>query len=156
MLYVSNILQRSKYKLYNDRHTRSLLTKSNFGRPGSATLVEDDLIAVEGWFLDGEAVLLLQLSEQSASSGLLHLVVHVGAALSRDHKVFTYVECRAVSGVFQNIDLPPPLHPASVSSPQSTYFTGGETGSVYLHTLKKISATLVIKLGFALKTYKNK
>ncbi len=32
-------------------------------------------------------------------------------------KVLTYVEYRAVSGVFQNIDPPPPLHPASVSSP---------------------------------------
>jgi hypothetical protein len=86
------ILQRSKYKLYNHRHTRSLLTKSNFGRPGSATLVEDDLVAVEGWLLDSEAVLLLQLPEQSASLGLLHLVIHVGAALSKDHKVFTYVQ----------------------------------------------------------------
>ncbi len=33
------------------------------------------------------------------------------------HKVLTYVECRAVSGVIQNIDPPPPIHPASVSSP---------------------------------------
>jgi hypothetical protein len=33
----------------------------------------------------------------------------------RSHKVLTYVEYRAVSGVFQNIDPPPPLHPASVS-----------------------------------------
>ncbi len=29
------------------------------------------------------------------------------------HKVLTYVEYRAVSGVFQNIDPPPPLHPVS-------------------------------------------
>jgi hypothetical protein len=38
------------------------------------------------------------------------------------HKVFTYVKYRAVSGVFQNIeniDPPPPLHPASVSSPRT-------------------------------------
>jgi hypothetical protein len=35
------------------------------------------------------------------------------------HKVLTYVEYRAVSGVFQNIDPPPPLHPASVSSPRT-------------------------------------
>ncbi len=34
------------------------------------------------------------------------------------HKVLTYVEYRAVSCVFQNID-PPPLHPASVSSPRT-------------------------------------
>jgi hypothetical protein len=33
------------------------------------------------------------------------------------HKVLMYVEYRAVSVVFQNIDPPPPLHPASVSSP---------------------------------------
>ncbi len=33
-----------------------------------------------------------------------------------DHKILTYVEYRAVSGVFC-IDPPPPLHPASVSSP---------------------------------------
>ena len=35
------------------------------------------------------------------------------------HKVLTYVEYRAVSGVFQNIDPPPPFHPASVSSPRT-------------------------------------
>ncbi len=35
------------------------------------------------------------------------------------HKVLTYVEYRAVSGVFQNIDPQPPLHPASVSSPRT-------------------------------------
>ncbi len=29
------------------------------------------------------------------------------------NKLLTYVEYRAVSGVFQNIDPPPPLHPAS-------------------------------------------
>jgi hypothetical protein len=33
------------------------------------------------------------------------------------HKVLTYIEYRAVSGVFPTIDPPPPLHPASVSSP---------------------------------------
>jgi hypothetical protein len=32
------------------------------------------------------------------------------------HKVLTYVEYRAVSGVFKNIDPPPPLHPASLFS----------------------------------------
>ncbi len=35
----------------------------------------------------------------------------------RNHKVLTYIEYRAVSGVFRTIDPPPPLHPASVSSP---------------------------------------
>ncbi len=35
------------------------------------------------------------------------------------YKVLTYVEYRAVSGVFQNIDPPPPFHPASLSVPPS-------------------------------------
>ncbi len=35
------------------------------------------------------------------------------------HKVLTYVEYRTVSGVFKNIDPPPLLHPASVSSPRT-------------------------------------
>ncbi len=35
------------------------------------------------------------------------------------HKVLTDVEYRAVSAVFQNIDPPPPLHPASVSCPRT-------------------------------------
>jgi hypothetical protein len=34
------------------------------------------------------------------------------------HKVLTYIEYRAVSGVFRTNDPPPPLHPASVSSPR--------------------------------------
>ncbi len=33
------------------------------------------------------------------------------------HKVLSYIEYRAVSGVFQTMDPPLPLHPASVSSP---------------------------------------
>jgi len=33
------------------------------------------------------------------------------------HKVLTYIEYRAVSGVFRTIDPPPTLYPASVSSP---------------------------------------
>ncbi len=48
-------------------------------------------------------------------------------------KVLTYVEYRAVSGVFQNIDPPTPFHPASVSSPRTkgrgvhtTHSPGGE------------------------------
>ncbi len=39
------------------------------------------------------------------------------------HEVFTYVEYRAVSGVFQTIDPPSVLHPASVSSPQGRGYT---------------------------------
>jgi hypothetical protein len=41
------------------------------------------------------------------------------------HKVLTYVEYRTVSGVFQNIDSPPPLRPASVSSPRTKGRGGG-------------------------------
>jgi hypothetical protein len=49
-----------------------------------------------------------------------------------NHKILTYVEYRAVSGVFQFIDPPPTLHPASVSSPApkaggwGTHSPGGE------------------------------
>ncbi len=35
------------------------------------------------------------------------------------HKVLTYIENRAVSGVFRTIDPPPPLHSAIVSSPRT-------------------------------------
>ncbi len=45
------------------------------------------------------------------------------------HKVLTYVEYRAVPGVFQNIDPPyPPLHPASVSSPRTKGALAGRWG----------------------------
>ncbi len=50
----------------------------------------------------------------------LQIIVNVrirGFLKSLCHKVLTYVEYSAVSGVFQNID--PPLNPASVSSPCS-------------------------------------
>jgi hypothetical protein len=46
-------------------------------------------------------------------------VMPFSALLGCNHKVLTSVEYRAVSGVFQNIDPPPPLHPASVSSPRT-------------------------------------
>jgi hypothetical protein len=42
-----------------------------------------------------------------------------GILVVSNHKVLTYVEYRAVSGVFQNIDPPPPFHPASVFSPHT-------------------------------------
>ncbi len=38
---------------------------------------------------------------------------------SENTKYLKYVEYRAVSGVFQNIDPPSPLHPATVSSPRT-------------------------------------
>jgi hypothetical protein len=49
-----------------------------------------------------------------------------------NHKVLTYIEYRAVSGVFRTIDPPPPLHPASVSSPP----TKGGGG---IHTRRAVS-----------------
>ncbi len=45
------------------------------------------------------------------------------------HKVLTYIENRAVSGVFRTIDPPPPVHPASVSSPRTKGEGGGGTHS---------------------------
>ncbi len=48
----------------------------------------------------------------------------VNCAVIRQHKVVTYVEYRAVSGVFHNIDPPPSLHPASVTSPRTIRLGG--------------------------------
>jgi hypothetical protein len=51
------------------------------------------------------------------------------------HKVLTYVEYRAVSGVFQNIDTPPPspasecVHPPAPKA-RDTHSPGGEGGGV--------------------------
>ncbi len=42
-----------------------------------------------------------------------------------DHIALKYKEHRAVSGVFLTIDPPPPLHPASVSSPRTKGGGGG-------------------------------
>jgi hypothetical protein len=42
------------------------------------------------------------------------------------HKVITYIEYRAVSGVFRTIEPSSPLHPASMSSPAGTHSPGGE------------------------------
>ncbi len=62
--------------------------------------------------------------------GLIQHHVSVNSARQREregseHKVITYIEYRAVSGVFQTIEPPPPLHPASVSSPRTK--GGGHT-----------------------------
>ena len=49
--------------------------------------------------------------------------MYIGAAElrieTRFHKALTYIDYRAVSGVFRTTDPPPPLHPASVSSPRT-------------------------------------
>ncbi len=50
------------------------------------------------------------------ASSLGDKLSHCCSTVGLQHKILTYVEYRAVSGVFQNIDPPPPLHPASVSS----------------------------------------
>jgi hypothetical protein len=42
-----------------------------------------------------------------------------GTGITITHKVLKYIVYRAVSGVFRSIDPPPPLHPASVSSPRT-------------------------------------
>ncbi len=44
---------------------------------------------------------------------------HCTLSKGRKHKVFTYIEYRAVSGVYRTIDPPTPLHPAIVSSPRT-------------------------------------
>ncbi len=42
-----------------------------------------------------------------------------GREIGAVHKLLTYIEYRAVCGVFRTIDPPPPLHPARVSSPRT-------------------------------------
>jgi hypothetical protein len=49
-------------------------------------------------------------------------------AILLKQKVLTYIEYRAVSGVFRTIDPPPPLHPASVCTPSAPK-AGGYTHS---------------------------
>ncbi len=58
------------------------------------------------------------------------------------HKVLTYIEYRAVPGVFQNIDPHPLLHPASVSSPRSKggrYTLAGRWGGWGVNILEDAS-----------------
>ncbi len=47
------------------------------------------------------------------------VIKHLNTYHSWEHKVLTYTEYRAVSGVFRTIDPPPPLHPASESCPRT-------------------------------------
>ncbi len=44
--------------------------------------------------------------------------IHLQKGVAQDHKKLAYIEYRAVFGVFRTIEPPPPLHPASVSSPR--------------------------------------
>jgi hypothetical protein len=53
---------------------------------------------------------------------------------TRFHKVLTYVENRAVSGVFQNIDPLPPLHPEGASSPAPKAWGERVRGSIFWKT----------------------
>jgi hypothetical protein len=54
----------------------------------------------------------------------------IWALMGMNHKELTYVEYRAVPGVFQNIDPPPPSPPSDVSSPSTprAHSPGGEGG----------------------------
>ncbi len=65
------------------------------------------------------------------------------------HKVLTYIEYRAVSGVFRTIDPPPPLHPASGSSLRTkgggTHSPGGEgVGGQYFGTRQTMERPLTV------------
>jgi hypothetical protein len=51
--------------------------------------------------------LLMPYMSKGTAGGVLYI-----------HKVLAYIEYRAVSGIFRTIEPPPPLHPASVSSPR--------------------------------------
>ncbi len=64
-------------------------------------------------FSIGETPPLERIVVQRISPSFL---THCIPVKSSSHKVLT--EYRAVSGVFRTIDPPPPLHPASVSSPR--------------------------------------
>jgi hypothetical protein len=68
-------------------------------------------------FASSVSFVTLPLSYASSFS-LFFSLFYPSLLLRPTHKVLTYVDYRAVSGVFQNID-PPPLHPASVSSPRT-------------------------------------
>jgi hypothetical protein len=82
---------------------------------------------------------------------------------AKHHKVLTYIEYRAVSGVFRTIDPPPPLHPASVSSPAPK--AGGYTlverwgggGSIFRKTPDiKLASYSIIPLRAKLSHVKSK
>ncbi len=60
------------------------------------------------------------------------------------HEVLTYVEYRAVSGVFQNTDPTPPLHPASVSSPAPKTGGGEVLGSQYFGRRQALDGPLTV------------
>ncbi len=53
------------------------------------------------------------------SAKVLHELFSQRCPWGDPQKVLTYIEYRAVSGVFRTIYPPPPLHPTSVSSPRT-------------------------------------
>ena len=66
------------------------------------------------------------------------------------HNLITYIEYRAVSGVFRTIDPTPPLHPASVSSQRTkgggTHVPGGEgVGGQYFGRRQTLDWPLTVK-----------
>jgi hypothetical protein len=67
-----------------------------------------------------------QDTEIAAKSKRSLSIVHVHCRLCKK-----YVEYKAVSGVFQNIDPPPPSHPASVSSPHTRWAVRGVGGQYF-------------------------
>ncbi len=75
------------------------------------------------------------------------------------HKVLTYIWYRAVSGVFRTIDLPPPLHSASVSSPRTKgggYTIAGrwgDGGSIFSRFRKTPDTGLVSYSIISLRTW---
>jgi hypothetical protein len=62
------------------------------------------------------------------------------------HTVLTYIEYRAMSGVFRTIDPPSPLHPTSVSSPRGvTHSRSGEgAGGQYFGRRKTLDWSLTV------------
>jgi hypothetical protein len=60
----------------------------------------------------------LMLKVHACPTAFAHglFAAHVFSCERVHHEVLTYIEYRAVSGVFRTIHHPPPLHPASVSS----------------------------------------
>ncbi len=76
-------------------------------------IVGEFVSAGHGWI---QLTVLLHLTHQRGEK--IVFVFHLIWRLVRTgHKVLTYIEYKAVSGVFRTIEPPPLLHPVSVSSP---------------------------------------
>jgi hypothetical protein len=85
------------------------------------------------------------LYDQTDSSSTITLVFTMLLLIGKVIKYSQIMEYRAVSGVFQTIDTPHPLHPASVSSPRTK-------GVCVLHTRPGCEGSIFWKtpdIGFA-------